>query len=143
MDLYDQKTLSKQIIPADTRTPYQYAYPLQIRWKDGDLVAHTTTSVIATLTASPSRTATKEPPAAGQGPSMGVIVAIAVVVGAVALVMIIAVLIWWLKKARHSIPERSILGRSYLEWTKAELGGAGAARGSSGTAVRGPPKELP
>jgi hypothetical protein len=132
MDLFDQKTLTKYAVPANSPALYQYAYPLQIRWKDEDRVSHPATPT-------PTPTPTQSPPATTkQGISTGAIVAIAVVVGVVALA-VLAVLVWWLKQKRKRAPSTS--AQNHSEWDKPELDGT--ERGQPSIVSQRPPEELP
>ncbi|KAK6544744.1 hypothetical protein TWF694_001430 [Orbilia ellipsospora] len=92
-----QKIISTATLPEGTSI-YDYAYPLQIRWKDSDFAVSTgLTSTIPTETGPTAGPSSQSPAKSGgghSGLSTGAIVAIAVVLGVVAILGIVAFL-WW------------------------------------------------
>lgn len=145
MDLYDQTPISTISVPANTYEPYMYAYPLQIRWKEGECVGGSTCTSITTTTMGDPQTSvlgsgsgfgggtgsasgglattSTERVAEGHGLSTGAIAAIAVVGGIVMLVAI-GVLVWWMKgKRKREKPQEA--RQTQEGWQKAELEGIG------------------
>jgi len=145
MDLYDQTPLSIITVPPDPTAPYQYAYPLQIRWKEGDF------SAVSTPTSTIPNTPTQTPatPSATvvlkNGLSTGAIVGIAVVAGIVVLAAI-GVLVWWLRgkrtvgRSRAADATRDEQDRQ--NWEKAELDAGGREKKVSSTVAQDEPLEL-
>lgn len=114
-NMFDQITLST-LKPGSLQNNYYAAYPLQIRWKEGDFgsVKTTTSSTTPTSSLAPAQSWGSGRPTSTSvsGVQMhdsralptGAIAAIAVVAGVVAL-SALGVLVWWLRrtsKGRHS-----------------------------------------
>ena len=120
-NIVHQSIYSTEILPAQTgaSTPYDYAYPIQIRWKDSDFAAKTSSSITPVETSSDSTSRT-----GGKKLSTGVIAAIAVVVGLLALTILLLVL-WWLRKKRNATSGSVNTDTTLAEGTKAEMEGSG------------------
>jgi hypothetical protein len=76
--IYSTETLQAQ---TGATTPYEYAYPIQIRWKDSDFAAKTSSGTTSTETSSGSTSGTSK----RKKLSTGAIAAIAVMMGLLAL----------------------------------------------------------
>lgn len=128
MDLYDQTPLSIITIPPDPAATYQYAYPLQIRWKEGDFssVGTSTFSIPNTQTPTPATPSATVVPK--KGLSTGAVTGIAAAVGIVVLAATV-VLVWWLRgkrKAGRSLVADATRGeQDRNNWDKAELDAGG------------------
>jgi hypothetical protein len=101
MDLYDQTPLSIITVPPDPAAIYQYAYPLQIRWKEGDFFSVSTPTSTTPNTQTPISPTTSTTVVSNKGLSTGVITGIAVAIGIVILAAI-GVLVCWLRGKRKA-----------------------------------------
>lgn len=118
--IYSTETLSAQ---TDVSTPYDYAYPIQIRWKDSDFAAKTSSSITPTETSS---SPTGETLKRNKKLSAGAIAGIAVAVSLLALAGLLLGLRWSRKKRKANAVAAAVaidtLGREYA---KAEMDGDG------------------
>ncbi|PVH89588.1 hypothetical protein DL98DRAFT_579376 [Cadophora sp. DSE1049] len=128
-NIVHQSRYSTETLPVQTRVsaPYDYAYPIRIRWKDSDFAAKTNSGTTPTETSSGSTRQT------GRWQlSTGTIAAMAVVAALLALVSLILGL-WWLRKKR-----KANLGSVATEGTlavgaKGEMDGSGMPSGELDT----------
>ncbi|KAK0125484.1 hypothetical protein ONS96_009321 [Cadophora gregata f. sp. sojae] len=87
--IYSTETLSAQ---TGVSTAYDYAYPIQIRWKDSDFAVQTSSSALPAGTSSGFKSGI-----GNKKLSTGTIAAIAVVVAVLALASLILA-VWWFRK---------------------------------------------
>jgi len=123
IQLYNMSDQSTKTTVDPIKDYYYAAYPLQIRWKEGDFAAAKTTPASLSSTASsppvPAQSVASEGPTSTSPAvtgsqsshtlSTGAIAAIAVVVGIV-LLSALGVLVWWLRKryrGQHSASTKS------------------------------------
>ncbi|ORY06214.1 hypothetical protein BCR34DRAFT_590650 [Clohesyomyces aquaticus] len=106
--------------------PYEYAYPIQIRWKDADFVLKTSGRSTPTVTSAglspPSGTLTPKT----TKPSTGAIAGIAVSIGLVAIGVALLCLWWFRKKRRaNSRAMTTVTDSDVRQYAKAEMDGSG------------------
>ncbi|KAN0096046.1 hypothetical protein V8E51_014851 [Hyaloscypha variabilis] len=114
--IYSTETLPA---PTGTYTPYDYAYPIQIRWKDSDFAAKTSSGATSAETSSgPTSGASKRE----KKLSTGAIAAIAVLMGLLAGLLLG---LWWSRKKRKANSGTVAVDAKVTEFAKAEMDGGG------------------
>lgn len=120
-NIVHQSIYSTEILPAQTSAgaPLEYAYPIQIRWKDSDFATKTSpvTTPIETSSGSTSQAGSKNL-------STGAIAAIAVVVPLIVMAGLILGL-WWLRKKRKENSGSTATAATLAVGTKPEMDGSG------------------
>jgi hypothetical protein len=120
--IYSTETLPS---PTDSNTPYDYAYPLQIRWDDSDfaktntILSASTSSTILSTSALPTSSSTKSP-SSNHSLATGTIAAITVGVGVLVIVSLLVLAIWGRRKRVHK--PQAILAMSELNAEGGEPG---------------------
>jgi hypothetical protein len=120
-NIIHQSIYSTETLSAQTGTPlYDYAYPIQIRWKDSDFAAQTSSST----TPSSGTTPTEKTIATSKSKklSTGAIAAIAVILGLLAGLL---VGLWWSRKKRKANSLAVATDAKVTERAKAEMDGSG------------------
>ena len=120
-NIVHQSIYSTEILPAQTSAgaPLEYAYPIQIRWKDSDFATNTSPVTTPTETSSDS---TSQP--GSKNLSTGAIAAIAIVVPLTVLAGLTLVL-WWLRKKRKVNSESAATEATLAVGSKPEMDGRG------------------
>jgi hypothetical protein len=88
-NIYSQNIVATETLASRTSAAtvaYDYAYPIQIRWKDSDFAANPAAGSVGSSPSSPIPTPTPTPTPKSAGLSTGAIAAISVVLGLLALV---------------------------------------------------------